>query len=161
MPTPARHRSGVEGANTKAQAKRLPPPRPPTRPLSPPASECCSSHGQHRYSYGKSSKRPSQSSKGHEHEMSSSLSLRATQVLGLVPSQPDLIPADIEWLRHAADPKPGGSYLTARTLRRGAIPPRFRRISPLAALPGPGVVCKQRFKPGGSSGLDSQLLGTI
>ena len=27
--------------------------------------------------------------------------------------------------------------------------------------PGPGVGCKQRFKPGGSSGLDSQLPGTI
>ena len=48
-----------------------------------------------------------------------------------------------------------------RQLRRGAGPPRFRRISPLAAPSGPGVVCKQRFKPGGSSGLDSQLLATI
>ena len=48
-----------------------------------------------------------------------------------------------------------------RQLRRGGGPPRFRRISPLAAPPGPGVGCKQRFKPGGSSGLDSQLLGTI
>ena len=35
------------------------------------------------------------------------------------------------------------------------------QTSPLAALPGPGVGCKQRFKPGGSSGRDSQLLATI
>ena len=60
-------------------------------------------------------------------------------------------------------PNRGAPYLTASTaptVDEGG-PPRFRRISPLAALPGPGVGCKQRFKPGGSSGLDSQLLGTI
>ena len=69
----------------------------------------------------------------------------------------------IKWLRHAADPKPGGPYETASTARiiDEAGPPRFRRIYFLAALPGPGVGCKQRFKPGRSSGLDSQLLGTI
>ena len=58
----------------------------------------------------------------------------------------------------------GAPYLTASTARiieEGGKPPRFRRISPLAAPRGPGVGCKQRFKPGGSSGLDSQLLGTI
>ena len=37
----------------------------------------------------------------------------------------------------------------------------FGRNWPLAAPPGSGVGCKQLFKPGGSSGLDSQLLGTI
>ena len=47
------------------------------------------------------------------------------------------------------------------TVEEGGGPPRFRRISPLAAPTGPGVGCKQRFKPGGSSGLDSQLLATI
>ena len=40
-------------------------------------------------------------------------------------------------------------------------PPRFRRIYFLAAPPGRRVGCKQRFMRGGSSGLDSQLLGTI
>ena len=57
-----------------------------------------------------------------------------------------------------------GYAIPPTTNRGGRIideggPPRFRRISPLAALPGPGVGCKQCFKPGGSSGLDSQLLG--
>ena len=64
----------------------------------------------------------------------------------------------------AYDPKPGGSYLTASAASTAfdeGVGPRFRRISPLAAPPGPGVGCKQRFKPGGSSGLDSQLLATI
>ena len=59
-----------------------------------------------------------------------------------------------------------GYAIPPTTNRGGRIideggPPRFRRISPLAALPGLGVGCKQRFKPGGSSGLDSQLLATI
>ena len=60
-------------------------------------------------------------------------------------------------------PNRGAPYLTAsaaRMIDEGG-PPRFRRIYFLAALPGPRVGCKQRFKPGGSSGLDSQLLGTI
>ena len=60
-------------------------------------------------------------------------------------------------------PNRGRSYLGSREVEAGrpGEPPRFRRISPLAAPPGPGVGCKQRFKPGGSSGLDSQLLATI
>ena len=65
----------------------------------------------------------------------------------------------MKWLRQTG----GGSYLaasTARIIDEGG-PPRFRRISPLAAPPGPGIGCKQLFKPGGSSGLDSQLLATL
>ena len=47
------------------------------------------------------------------------------------------------------------------TVEEGGNPHRFRRIYFLEAPPGRRVGCKQRFKPGGSSGLDSQLLGTI
>ena len=43
---------------------------------------------------------------------------------------------------------------SAPTVDEGADA-RFRRISPLVAPPGPGVGCKQRFMPGGSSGLES------
>ena len=56
---------------------------------------------------------------------------------------------------------PPPSTIGAVEAGRPGEPPRFRRISPLAASPGPGVRCKQLFKPGGSSGLDSQLLATI
>ena len=64
----------------------------------------------------------------------------------------------------ACDPKPGGSCLTASAASTAfdkGGDPRFARFSPLAAPPGHRVGCKQRFKPGGSSGLDSQGLATI
>ena len=57
-------------------------------------------------------------------------------------------------------PNRGGSYLTAPDTEEGG---HSTPISPDLAIGGPSwpVGCKQRFKPGGSSGLDSQLLGTI
>ena len=63
-------------------------------------------------------------------------------------------------------PNRGAPYLTAPTARtveegREAGPPGFRRISTLAALPGPGVGCNRLLATVGCSGLDSQLLGTI
>ena len=60
-------------------------------------------------------------------------------------------------------PNRGAPYLTASTARMidEGGPPRFRRISTLAAPPGPGVGCNQFLSTVGCSGLDSQLLGTI
>ena len=46
-------------------------------------------------------------------------------------------------------------------LRRGAGPPRFRRIYFLAAPPDPGTARNEFLSTVGCSGLDSQLLGTI
>ena len=60
-------------------------------------------------------------------------------------------------------PQTGGGPIASRDLVAAARGPMasFGRNWPLAAPPGSGVGCKQLFKPGGSSGLDSQLLGTI
>ena len=61
-------------------------------------------------------------------------------------------------------PNRGAPYLaasTAPTVEEGETHPDFAESIFLAGPPGPRVGCKQRFKPGGSSGLDSQGLATI
>ena len=73
-------------------------------------------------------------------------------------------PDVIKWLRHAANPKPGGPYLpasTAPTVEEGGRPPRFRRIYFLAAQPDPRTARKEFLSTVGCSDLNCQLPATI